>query len=32
LSVRVDRAPDLRALYRVIEADERNEAILKRAP
>ncbi len=32
LSVPVDRAPDLRALYRVIDADERNEAILKRAP
>jgi hypothetical protein len=32
LSVPVDRASDLRALYRVIETDERNEAILKRAP
>jgi hypothetical protein len=32
LSVPVDRARDLRALYRIIEADERNEAILKRAP
>jgi transglutaminase-like putative cysteine protease len=32
LSVPVDRAEDLRALYRIIDADERNEAILKRAP
>jgi hypothetical protein len=32
LSVPVDRAQDLRALYRIIEADERNEAVLKRAP
>jgi hypothetical protein len=32
LSVPVDRAQDLRALYRIIKADERNEAVLKRAP
>jgi hypothetical protein len=32
LSVPVDRAQQLRALFRIIEADERNEAVLKRAP
>jgi len=32
LSVPVDRAQDLRTLYRIIDADERNEAVLKRAP
>jgi hypothetical protein len=32
LSVPVGRASDLKTLYRVIEADERNEAVLKHAP
>jgi hypothetical protein len=32
LSVPADRAQDLRALFRIIEADERNEVVLKRAP
>jgi hypothetical protein len=32
LSVPADRAQDLRALYRIIDADERNEAVLQRAP
>jgi len=32
LSVPVDKAQQLRALFRIIEADERNEAVLKRAP
>jgi hypothetical protein len=31
LSVPVDRAQDLRTLYRLIEGDERNEVVLKRA-
>jgi hypothetical protein len=32
LSVPVDRASELRKLYRIIEADERSEAVLKRSP
>jgi hypothetical protein len=32
LSVPVDRVQDLRNLFRVIEADERSEAVLKRTP
>lgn len=31
-SVPVEKAQELRALYRIILADERNEAVLKRAP
>jgi hypothetical protein len=32
LSVPADRAQDLRSLYRTIEADERGEVVMKRAP
>jgi transglutaminase-like putative cysteine protease len=32
LRVPADRVQDLRALFRIIEADERSEAVLKRAP
>lgn len=32
LSVPVERTPDLRALYRIIESDERSEAVIKRTP
>jgi transglutaminase-like putative cysteine protease len=32
LSVPADKTEELRALFRIIEADERNEAVLKRAP